>query len=166
MGEGQDTAGHSHTDRVSVHEAAEALSTTVDAIRKRVQRDTIPYEKDADGRVWILLDADRTRHDIGQDTTGYRQDLESSALISAKDETIATLKEQLEAERQAHAEARRLLMAALERIPPQLNAPESSETIEDASESAGHRSGTEEAQTDTEAPQSEPARPWWRRIWR
>jgi hypothetical protein len=82
-----------------------------------VQRDTIAYEKDTDGRVWILLEADRTRHDNDQDTTGQRQDTGSGALISAKDETIATLREQLQAERQAHAEARRIIAGLVERIP-------------------------------------------------
>jgi hypothetical protein len=41
-------------------------------------------------------------------------------------EMIATLLEQVQAERQAHAETRRLLAAALERIPPQLEAPRES----------------------------------------
>src|SRR5215218_6044722 len=63
VGEGQDTTGHSSTARVSLREAAERLGTTVDAIRKRVQRDTIAHEKDSDGRVWIFLDAGRTRQD-------------------------------------------------------------------------------------------------------
>jgi hypothetical protein len=39
---------------------------------------------------------------------------------------IATLREQVQAERQAHAETRRLLAAALERIPPQLETPRES----------------------------------------
>jgi hypothetical protein len=38
-------------------------------------------------------------------------------------EMIATLLEQVQAERQAHAETRMLLAAALERIPPQLEPP-------------------------------------------
>ena len=38
-------------------------------------------------------------------------------------ELVAVLREQLTAERPAHSEARRLLAAALERIPPQLEAP-------------------------------------------
>jgi Ni,Fe-hydrogenase III large subunit len=50
------------------------------------------------------------------------------------------VEEQLEAEPQAHAEAERLLMAALERIPPQLEAPpearESPETVEEEPERA------------------------------
>jgi predicted type IV restriction endonuclease len=149
----QDQPGHSSGQRASIREAAELLSTTVDAIRKRVQRGTIPYEKASDGRVWILLDA-------VQDSTGHRQDTDqpqsdSTALISAKDETIATLRDQLEAERQAHAEARRLLMAALERIPPQLEASESSE-------------GPTPTSASTEAPEGpedETSRRWWE-FWR
>jgi hypothetical protein len=157
----QDQPGHSSGRRASVREAAELLGTTVDAIRKRVQRDTIPYEKDSDGRVWIVLDA-------VQDATGHRQDTDrlrsdTTALISAKDETIAALRDQLEAERQAHAEARRLLMAALERIPPQLEAPqearESRETAAEEPERAEPRPATGGAQEGVR-------RPWWRRVFR
>jgi hypothetical protein len=147
VGEDQAPTGHSSGQRASVREAAELLGTTVDAIRKRVQRRTIPYEKDSDGRVWIVLDA-------VQASTGHRQDTgqpqsDSTALISAKGETIATLRDQLEAERQAHAEARRLLMAALERIPPQIEAPqeasEDTETVEEEPEGAGPHSEAGEA---------------------
>jgi hypothetical protein len=89
-----------------------------------------------EGRVWILLDS-------GQDTTGHRPDTdqpqsENSALKSAKDETIATLRDLLEAERQAHSEARRLPMAALERIPPAIEPPrappEVTETVDSEAE--------------------------------
>src|SRR5215218_8909462 len=117
MGEGQDAAGHPCRTRVSVQEAAEHLGTTVDAIRKRVQRDTIAHEKDAEGRVWILLDTDRTRHATDQDATAQRQDSESGALISEMRGRIVDLREQLEAERQAHAEARRIIAGLVERIP-------------------------------------------------
>jgi hypothetical protein len=161
VGEGQDPTGHPSKARVSVQEAAEHLGTTVDAIRKRVQRGTIAHKKDPDGRVWILLDADRTKRDTDQDATGQRQDHEPTALISAKDETIATLREQLQAERQAHAEARRLLMAALERIPPQLEAPqearESPQTVGDEPQRA-------EPRPDAPGAQEGVQRPWWRRV--
>jgi ferric-dicitrate binding protein FerR (iron transport regulator) len=66
--------------------------------------------------------------DTGPDTAGRPTDLESVALISEMRGRIEDLREQLQAERQAHAEARRLLAAALERIPPQLEAPESPES--------------------------------------
>jgi hypothetical protein len=158
VGEGH-TTGHPSTARVSVQEAADRLGTTVDAIRKRVQRGTISHEKDPDGRVWILLDADRTRHDYAQDTTGHRQDTEPSALISAKDETISTLREQLAAERQAHAEARRIIAGLVERIPA-IEAPaderESPETA-DEQDRGRPRPATGGAQEGTQ-------RPWWRRV--
>src|SRR5215218_5637555 len=51
----------------------------------------------------------------------------SDALISEMRERISSLERQLEAERQANSEHRRLLAAALERIPPALEAPESPE---------------------------------------
>src|SRR5215210_6243480 len=137
VGEGQDSTGHPSTARVSVQAAADRLGTTVDAIRKRVQRDTIAHEKDTDGRVWILLDADRTGHDNDQDTTGLRQDTAPDALISAKDETIATLREQLQAERQAHAEARRIIAGLVERIPAIEAPPEPRESSEMAEDQQG-----------------------------
>src|SRR5215217_4745892 len=105
MGEGR-TSGN----RVSVYQAAEVMGVTVDAIRKRVSRGTIPHEKDEDGRVWVLLDTDQEQSD-------------KAALISEMSDRIASLERQLESERQANSEHRRLLAAALERIPPQLEAP-------------------------------------------
>jgi hypothetical protein len=73
-------------------------------------------------------------------------------------ELIATLREQLAAERQAHAEARRLLMAALERIPaleaPPRDAPGAPTAGED-----------EPGGVETPGDQDRPAqRPWWRRL--
>jgi hypothetical protein len=147
--ERQDWPGHSSGQRASVREAAELLGTTVDAIRKRVQRGTIPYEKDSDGRVWIVLDA-------VQDPAGHRQDTDqpqsdNSALISAKDETIAALHDQLEAERQAHAEARRIMAGLVERIPA-IEAPqepsEDAETVDEEPERAEPHSAAGEAQDE------------------
>src|SRR5215207_7950836 len=146
--EGQDSAGHPSRTRVSVQEAAEHLCTTVDAIRKRIQRDTIAHEKDAEGHVWILLDIDRTRHASGQDTAGQRQDSELRLLISEMRGRIEDLREQLQAERQAHSEARRLLAAALERIPPQLEAP----------------TETPEPETGESPAPEEPRRGFWSRL--
>jgi hypothetical protein len=160
VGEGrQDRQGHSSTERVSVPQAADHLGTTVDAIRKRVQRRTIPHERDSDGRVWILLDTGRPRQDTVQDTGKPQSD--SAALISEMRAHNATLQAQLEAERQAHAEARRLLMAALERIPPQIEAPseprESPQTVEEEPERAEPRPNAPGAQEGVQ-------RPWWRRV--
>src|SRR5215213_4367521 len=98
VGEGrQDARGPPPTERVSVPQAADHLGTTVDAIRKRVQRGTIPHEKDPDGRVWILLDTGRPRQDSVLDSVQPQSD--SAALISEMRAHNATLQAQLEAER-------------------------------------------------------------------
>jgi excisionase family DNA binding protein len=149
MGEDQDT-GRGTRRRLSVSEAADELGVTVDAIRSRIKRGTITHIRRG-GRVWVILGADQG------DRPGNRpaQDqVEYSALTSELRDRLRYVEGQLEAERQAHAESRRLLMAALERIPPQL---ESAETVEDASEGAESRSGTE-------SPQEGAQRPWWRRL--
>jgi hypothetical protein len=159
VGEGQDTTGHPQKARVSVQEAAEHLGTTVDAIRKRVQRGTIAHDKDEGGRVWILLDTDRTRHAYNQDSTGQRQDSESGALISEMRGRVEDLRDQLEAERQAHAEARRIIAGLVERIPaiePPQEATDSSETVEEEPERAAPR-------PDASGAQEGVRRPWWQR---
>jgi excisionase family DNA binding protein len=56
--------------RVTVDEAARHLGLTVDAVRKRVQRGQIAFEKDQGGRVRIILDEGETLQDESPDTTG------------------------------------------------------------------------------------------------
>ena len=159
MGEDQSQTGRR---RLTVAEASEVLGVTVEAVRGRIKRGTLDHERTEKG-VFVFLEADqstdRTRPETNQTTDRLQSD--STALISAKDETIATLREQLEAERQAHAEARRLLMAALERIPPQLEAPselrESPGTVEEEPGRTEPRPTTVESQEPLQ-------RPWWRRV--
>jgi hypothetical protein len=141
---------------VPVTVAAEELGTTVDALRKRVQRGTIEHERADEGHVWIVLDTVRPRQDIDQDTV--RPQSERDDLISELRAHNATLREQLEAERQGHAEARRLLLRALERIPPAIEAPESPESPGPSEASADARVGPE---TATEPPEE---RGWFRRF--
>jgi hypothetical protein len=98
--------------RLTVSEAGEVLGITTDAARMRLSRGTLRSEKHS-GRVYVLLD-----DDITTDISGVTE----STLIDAKDETISILREQLQAEREAHAEARRIIAALTSRI-PQLEAP-------------------------------------------
>src|SRR5215203_2098488 len=67
---GEDRIGSQSGRRVTVDEAARHLGLTVDAVRKRVQRRQIAYEKDEAGRVRIVLDEDETLQDDSPDTTG------------------------------------------------------------------------------------------------
>lgn len=136
-------------DRMSVSEAAEALGITRDAVYKRVERNKIRHEKDADGQLYVYVE---------KSETGQRQNVqsESSALTSALEARIGSLERQLEAERGSSAELRRLLAAALERIPPQLEAPpEPSESPETSTE--------EQAEPRPGGVQEGAQRPWWMR---
>jgi hypothetical protein len=141
-----------------VAEAADALGITVDAVRSRIKRGTIAHERKG-ARGYVLLGADESRpgHDQDTDQVG---DQGTTAPEDRTDELIATLREQLQAERQAHAEARRLLAAALERIPA-IEAPaddrESPQTVQEEPERAGPHSATVESQEPVQ-------KPWWRRV--
>lgn len=156
---GEDTRGHSSGRRVSVDEAARALGLTVDAIRKRVQRGTIPHEKDQAGRVRIILDAPETLQDEHPDTTGLAQ----SELVEELRDRIRSLERHLDEEREARTEERRrydtviaqLSQASAEqaRTIRELEPPRESPTPPaEASEGAGPRSATGETHAATEQP--------------
>lgn len=93
-------------DRLSVAEAATRLGVTPDAVRQRIRRDTIEYEKTEDGRYYAYLTKDDGRRDGVQDAVVDR----------LKDEN-EFLRQELE--RKDH-----LLAMALERIPALEEAPE------------------------------------------
>jgi len=97
------------------------MGVTVDAIRKRVSRGTITHERDEDGRVWVILDTDQDSSSNVRDNDQPQS--ATDALISQMQDRIASLERQLDQEREANSEHRRLLLRALERIPPQIEAP-------------------------------------------
>jgi excisionase family DNA binding protein len=141
--------------RMTTKEAAETLGISVEAVRKRIERGQLGHER-VDGRVYVYLDDDQTE-------SGPNVEVESTALISEMQARIELLERQLEQANERDRENRRLLAAALERIPPQLEAPESPPG---AQESAVPRSsGTESPHTAREQPftEEEQQRPWWQR---
>jgi len=117
-------------------------------------------EKAPDGRVYVWLNSDESE-------TKLRPDGESDVLISAKDETIRVLSEQLESEREARRRADTIIAqltqanAALAARVPELEAsreqPGDPETVEEEPERAEPRSAAGGSQTAAE-------RPWWRRM--
>jgi hypothetical protein len=142
-------------ERLTLLEAGEVLGVSKDAVRQRVKRGTIRSEKGEDGRVYVYLDAssEATREAT---TEGVTRGGDGVADRTA--ELITTLREQVQAERQAHAETRRLLAAALERIPPQL------ERAQDGSESPEPRSGTPTPTVASEGAHEATQRAsWWER---
>jgi predicted ArsR family transcriptional regulator len=138
-------------DRVSVPEAAERLGVTQDAVRKRIHRDAIEWEQDADGRYYVYLEdtEDTTRNTY----RATRQDSSRDSLIRAMQDQIDTLKQEVvdwkeEARRKDH-----LLAAALERIPA-IEAPrERRESPETATQ----------GEEGVEVPLAE-RRSWWQRV--
>jgi phage shock protein A len=151
---------------VTVDEAARHLGLTVDAVRKRVQRNQIPHEKDAAGRVRIILDEGETLQDTRPDAIGP-----ADALADELRDRIRYLERQVEEEREARRRADTLLAQLMQRI-PELEAPRETtgapQTPAEASEGAEPRSATAGPQTATERPftQEEPEerRSWWRRF--
>src|SRR5215218_317604 len=127
--------------RHTVAEAADMLGISTGAVRNRLSRGTLRSTKES-GTVYVLLPDDMSRDAKrdADDTPGGIPPSDRDVLTSELRDRLRYVEGQLEAERQAHAEARRLLMAALERIPPQLEAPqearESPETVEEAPDRA------------------------------
>jgi hypothetical protein len=155
---GEDRTGRDLDRALTVADAASALGITQDAVRKRIRRRTIQSEKDESGRIYVYVPASETVHKTGLDTSQPSSD--SAALISAKDETIAALRDQLEAERQAHAEARRIIAGLVERIPAIEAASEARESPQTVDEPQG--SGQPHPAT---AGPHEPTWRRWRRRW-
>ena len=144
------------TRRVTLLEVADILGLSKEAIRKRVTRDTLRSDRGEDGRRYVYLDA-------GGDVEGDEPSPgESDALISELRDRLHYVERQLEAEREENRENRRLLMAALERIPPALEAPpaEPAEGPAPASEESGGGA----ARTSPAEPSQR--RSWWRRMFR
>jgi hypothetical protein len=103
---GEDRTGEPQlTNRLTFGQAAAHLGISEGAVRNRIKRGTLRAEREA-GRVYVLVAGAASRDESPGESP-----------------LVAVLREQLAAERQAHAEVRRLLAATLERIPPQLEAP-------------------------------------------
>ena len=140
--------------RLTVTEAAERLGISVEAVRGRIKRGTLRGEKGPDGTVFVFVDTNQSRPDASQSTD---HPTDKSELVADLRERVEDLKEQLERANERDRENRRLLAAALERIPPQLEAPsEPRESPEMATE--------EEAEQQPRGVQEGAQRPWWRRV--
>jgi hypothetical protein len=120
------------------------LNVSADAVRSRVQRGTLDSIK-VDGEFNVLLDADRVRPSTVRtdDQTPLIQSLQ--ALVQSLQDQTAYLREQLDQERKANRENRRIIAALTQRIPQLAEPTESPEP---------------EPHEPTKLPES---RPWWRR---
>jgi septal ring factor EnvC (AmiA/AmiB activator) len=142
-------------ERLTVPEAARRLGVTPDAVRKRIKRHNIRWEKDEDGRVYVYLESSTTEADAIREVSATERFVEE---LKTQNEF---LREQLEAEREANRENRRLLAAALERIPAIEPPPDISS---DAREPPQTASEDVDRGRVPEEPETAGLRPWWRRI--
>jgi len=84
-----------------------------------------------------------------------------SSLISAKEETIGVLKAQLEAERAASAELRRIVAGLVQRVPELEPAKDSSEPQGSPVGAAGE---SDEGRASSEQQEPSQRRSWWRQF--
>ena len=145
--------------RLNVAEAARRLGISEAGVRKRVQRGQLPHERAHDGRLFVWVSPGETRHATSRDEAEESRD--TAPLIEEMRDRLRYVEGQLEAERQAHAEARRLLMAALERIPAIEAPPDDRESPETADEQQGRG---QQPHSDAPGAQEGVQRPWWRRL--
>ena len=155
--------------RLNVHQAAEALGITPEAVRSRIQRGTLIKEKDEDGTVYVRLNADQ----LGANAADERTDRSSSVADETVDRSqlvermaaeIEHLREMLALRDEEIRRRDHLLAAALERIPA-LESPPGTPSEQPQREPPVRVS--EEARKDEEneeEPSSEAAgRSWWQR---
>ena len=76
-------------ERVTVQEAATRLGVTESAVRKRVERGTLPHDKEDDGRVYVYLDT----RDIGRDKV---QDSSYDVIVTRLENENEFLRRELE----------------------------------------------------------------------
>ncbi len=134
--------------RYTVNEAAEILGISAEAVRARMNRGTLPKEKDGDGTVYVRLDGART-HTNGRTNGDHTADhaAPDSLAFQLMQDQIAFLRAELE--RKDH-----LLARALERIP----------AIEAPSDERGSSVRAAEGADEGTADGGGERRSWWRRF--
>lgn len=143
--------------RVTVRDAATYLGISESAVRNRLSRGTLESEREG-GVTYVVLEYVTTGTDDippGHEPTDYR------------DELIQVLREQLEAEREANRENRRIIMQQAQNLAAIEAPPQSAQEAESVAESASEGTNKEEASGEHTEPQSVGAQervPWWRRL--
>lgn len=172
--------------RLTIQQAARYLGVSEGAVRKRVKRGTLPYDKAPDGRIYIYLEEGRQGVDDGIDE---RVSPESGTLTYELRERIAYLESQVEEEREARRRADTIIaqlgqanaelaqtVRELEEAPeksahetPEEGRQRQEESAQGSEESPGEGNdnmpvdSAGRAERDTEGPEVE-RKPWWRRI--
>lgn len=135
-------------DRISVPEAAELLGVTQSAVRKRVQRGTIPWDKDSEGRIYVYVDMSETSLETGADK---KRDTSAG---QSRDELLEVYRDQVEFLRRELERKDTLLMSLMQRVPELEPTPEPREASVTPSED------TTKGGSSTEPQESVQRRSW------
>ncbi len=149
---GEDAAGGDR-QRLTVPEAATVLGVTVDAVRGRIRRGKLASEHDENGTVYVWVETPEVDRP-GPSPTVEGPSHAQSELVEALQDQIQTLKQQLATAEERDRENRRLLAAALERIPA-IEAPQEAAESTESAEPQSDRGTT---------PEEQEQRSWWRRM--
>jgi hypothetical protein len=139
--------GYVDMDRLTVAEAAARLGVKEQAVRKRIQRDTIRHDKDEDGRVYVYIDP---YEDTDTDAIALRRDTGMHTLVDSLQDQISFLRSELERKDT-------IIMSLTQRIPELEPAPEPREGPFEGHDSAGQGDDSPEPQAATQSS-------WWRRF--
>ena len=101
----------SPVDRVTVPEAADLLGVTQSAVRKRIQRGTIPWDKDEEGRIFVYVDPSDAGPETGEDTS------RDTAAGQSLDELLEVYREQVDFLRRELERKDTIIMSLTQRIP-------------------------------------------------
>jgi hypothetical protein len=134
VGEGHTGGPQANHERLTVAQAAARLRITEGAVRSRIKRGTLPTVKEG-GNAFVLLGGGASE---AKQTTKTGVPVDQSALIEALRDQIEDLRRERDEWRGQARMTDRLLSAAIERIPPQLEAPqEARESPQTADEQQG-----------------------------
>ena len=163
-GPSQEDAGEQTGARATVYEAASVLGLSVDAIRKRIQRGTIPHERHEDGRVYVLLDKGSTMQDQADTPSSAVQDDERRERPGqyGTQELVESLQDQITFLRRELERKDAILLRMTERIPELEASPAPSEPREDQETASDRETGGDNTTEGSQEPAKR--RSWWRRF--
>ena len=146
--------------RATVEEAAKILGTSENAVRKRIQRGTIPHERHEDGRVYVLLDEARALQDKSSKPTSTVQDdvQDDSQVPYLTDELVTELRAQNEWLRREVERKDAILLRMAERLPELEAVAEPREAPVSTSEGANKG----KVPPEQASPEPTQRRSWWR----
>lgn len=152
------TKDHTGMTRYTVTDAARILDVGTDAVRKRIQRNTIKHER-IDGTVYVWLDNDEPEQDgIDDGHDQQRDDGLTRQLVESYREQVEAYQDQVEFLRRELERKDTIIMTMAQRIPELESTREPSSQPRESSVSAS------EQEPRGETPPQEERRSWWRRF--